>query len=39
LNDVALSGERVNLHFKKRYMSFPWRGETKYFITRVERSK
>jgi len=39
LNEVALSGERVNLHFKKRYMSFPWRGETKYFITRVERSK
>jgi hypothetical protein len=39
LNDVALSGERVNLHFKKRFMSFPWRGETKYFITRVERSK
>ena len=39
LNDVALSGERVNLHFKKRFMSFPWRGETKYFITQVERSK
>jgi hypothetical protein len=39
LNEVALSGERVNLHFEKRYMSFPWRGETKYFITRVERSK
>jgi len=39
LNEVALSGERVNLHFQKRYMSFPWRGETKYFITRVERSK
>ena len=39
LNEVALSGERVNLHFKKRFMSFPWRGETKYFITQVERSK
>jgi hypothetical protein len=39
LNEVALSGERVNLHFKKRFMSFPWRGDTKYFVTRVERSK
>jgi hypothetical protein len=39
LNEVALSGERVNLHFKKRFMSFPWRGDTKYFVTQVERSK
>lgn len=39
LNEVALSGERVNLHFKKRFMAFPWRGETKYFVTQVERSK
>jgi hypothetical protein len=39
LESVSLSGERVNLHFKKRYMKFPWRGETKYFITEVERSK
>lgn len=38
LNEVALSGERVNLHFKKRFMAFAWRGDTKYFITRVERS-
>jgi hypothetical protein len=37
LSQVALSGERVNLHFRKRFMSFPWRGETKYFIERVER--
>ena len=37
LEQVALSGERVNLYFVKRYVSFPWRGETKYFATRVER--
>jgi hypothetical protein len=37
LEAVALSGERVNLHYIKRYMKFPWRGETKYFITGVER--
>ena len=37
LSDVALSGERVNLYFVKRYMRFPWRGDTKYFVTKVER--
>ncbi|MBL7870125.1 MAG: hypothetical protein JNM78_00835 [Cyclobacteriaceae bacterium] len=38
LQEVALKGERVSLHFIKRYVAFPWRGDTKYFITRVERS-
>jgi len=37
LEAVALSGERVNLHYIKRYSTFPWRGGTKYFITSVER--
>jgi hypothetical protein len=37
LETVALSGERVNLHYVKRYAKFPWRGETMYFITKVER--
>jgi hypothetical protein len=37
LEEVALSGERVNLYFVKRYAVFPWRGDTKYFATRVER--
>lgn len=37
LETVALSGERVNLYFVKRYMAFPWRGETRYFATRIER--
>lgn len=37
LEEVSLSGERVNLHFVKRYASFPWRGDTKYFATGVER--
>ena len=39
LNEVALSGERVNLHFKKQFIAVPWRGDTKYFVTQVERSK
>ena len=38
LEEAALSGERVNLHYIKRYKIFPWRGDTKYFITRVERT-
>ena len=37
LQQVALTGERVNLHFVKRYMTFPWRGDTKVFATKVER--
>jgi len=37
LQDVALTGERVNLYFVKRYSKFFWRGDTKYFATRVER--
>lgn len=37
LQAVALSGERVNLHFKVRYARFVWRGDTRYFVTRVER--
>ena len=37
LQQVSLSGERVNLYFEKHYMTFPWRGDTKYFVTRVER--
>lgn len=38
LEEAALSGERVNLHYIKRYTTFPWRGDTKYFIVNVERS-
>jgi hypothetical protein len=37
LQTVALSGERVILHYEARYATFPWRGDTKYFITKVER--
>jgi hypothetical protein len=37
LQEVSLSGERVNLYFVKHYVAFPWRGDTKYFVIRVER--
>jgi hypothetical protein len=38
LGAVALTGERVNLNYVKRYWRFPWRGDTKYFVTRIERA-
>lgn len=37
LQEVALTGERVNLKFKRRFVRFFWRGDTKYFVTEVER--
>ena len=37
LQQVALSGERVNLYYIKRYARFSWRGDTPYFAVRVER--
>ena len=39
LQTVALTGERVNLHYVKRYVGFPWRGDTRYFAIKVERIK
>jgi|GEM_PF-184775 len=39
LEQVALSGERVNLKFVKRYTTFLWRGDTKYFVVEIERTK
>jgi hypothetical protein len=39
LEQVALSGERVNLKFEKHYITVPWRGDTKYFVIEVERLK
>lgn len=38
LEEVSLTGERVRLHYKEKYVTFPWRGETKYMIYKVERS-
>lgn len=39
LQEVALTGERVNIHYIKRYIRVPWRGSTKYFAVEVERIK
>ncbi len=37
LKAVALSGERVNLKYKEKFIKVFWRGDTKYFATGVER--
>jgi hypothetical protein len=37
LEEASLSGERVSLKYKERLAKFFWRGETKYFVTEVER--
>ena len=39
LEEASLSGERVSLKYVERLVKFPWRGETKYFVTEVERIK
>lgn len=39
LEEASLSGERVSLKYKERLAKFFWRGETKYFVTEVERLK
>ena len=37
LEAVSLSGERVSLHYIEKFVSFPWRGDTKYLVIKVER--
>jgi hypothetical protein len=32
-------GEFVKLTYKERYRTFPWLGDTKYFITKVEKTE
>lgn len=39
LEAASLSGERVSLKYTERLVKFPWRGDTKYFVTEVERIK
>jgi len=39
LEEASLSGERVSLKYEERLTKFFWRGDTKYFVTEVERLK
>lgn len=38
LEEVSLTGERINLHYLERYAVLPWRGETKYFVVKIDRA-
>ena len=32
-------GQQVKLTYKERFATFPWLGDTKYFVTEVEKSR
>ena len=34
-----MQGQTVKLTYKERFKTFPWLGDTKYFITKVENTK
>ncbi|MBP6410466.1 MAG: hypothetical protein KA313_05155 [Pseudarcicella sp.] len=38
IGDAMVSGKRVKLHYKQRYLKFFWMGETEYFISSIEES-
>lgn len=38
LEKAMTTGQRVRLHYKEKYKSLPWNGDTKYFIYKVESS-
>lgn len=37
LQQVSLTGERINLHYKEKYVALPWLGDTRYFVTKIDR--
>jgi hypothetical protein len=34
-----LQGQKVKLTYKERFGTFPWLGDTKYYVTKVELTK
>ena len=34
-----LQGQRVKVTYKERFGTFPWLGDTKYYVTKVERTE
>ncbi|MDJ1505551.1 hypothetical protein [Xanthocytophaga agilis] len=39
LKEANLNGHRVMLYYKEKFYKLPWRGETKYFVYKVEKAK
>lgn len=35
----SMQGETVKLTYKERFATFPWLGDTKYFIIKVEKTR
>ncbi len=33
---ASAAGERMELHYKEKYFKFPWQGDTKYFVYKME---
>lgn len=38
LEEVSLSGERINLLYNEKYIKLAWRGDTKFFVYDIQRS-
>jgi len=38
LEEANLNGHRVKLHYKEKFYRLPWRGDTKYFVIKVEKA-
>lgn len=36
LEEASLNGKRVKLYYKEKFYTLPWRGDTKYFVYKVE---
>ena len=37
LENVSLTGERVNLHYKEKFAKLPWNGDSKFFVIKIDR--
>ena len=37
LESVSLTGERVNLHYEEKFAKLPWKGDSKFFIVKIDR--
>jgi hypothetical protein len=37
LREVSLTGERINMDYTEKLIKLPWNGDTKYFITKIDR--
>lgn len=37
LEEANLNGRRIKLYYKEKYYTLPWRGDTKYFVYKVEK--